>query len=316
MPFYQILPTRRLPQIFLTYKSLSELRVGQLVKVNIRGSLVEGIVAKEQSEEDIGFEAKEISEILPYVFSKTQLDFLYTFSQNTFNSLSLTLDAVLQSFTLLTKKQWLELKTDFTQKTDQIAHKAHSDKDNSDFNFYLENDILVRIIYLIRTVQNTSTNLIIFPEKKSLNLVLNILKKNREVQNIFKEKIIEVQVFTGDPTKTNQTTVWKILHSQNDNSTLLIFGTRSSLFLPFPRLEQIILVDEANSMYIQEQNKIYFDTRDAIFLLSQAYQSQLNFVSTLPSVRLYSFYSERFLEEFVTSNTQNNLKSLQIENMR
>jgi|GEM_PF-2517073 len=105
---------------------------------------------------------------------------------------------------------------------------------------------------------------------------------------------------------------------QNDSnsdfpSQNIILGSRSAIFLPFQDLEEIILVDEANSFYIQDQNSIYYDTRDAVFFLSKAYQCKLNFVSTLPSIRLYSFYSEEVLDKLTTSSTAKGQKSLKIK---
>ena len=85
----------------------------------------------------------------------------------------------------------------------------------------------------------------------------------------------------------------------------LTWGTRSSLFLPFANLSSIILIDEANSFHIQEQNGLYFDTREAVFLVHRACGIDLDFVSILPSVRFQNFYQSKNL---TTQNNSNNIK--------
>jgi primosomal protein N' len=70
----------------------------------------------------------------------------------------------------------------------------------------------------------------------------------------------------------------------------IVWGTRSTLFLPFQNLVQVILIDEANSFHIQEQNGLYFDSREAVFLLHKSANCHLDFVSKLPSVRFQNFY--------------------------
>jgi hypothetical protein len=99
---------------------------------------------------------------------------------------------------------------------------------------------------------------------------------------------------------TNQT-------SQNDNKAnkaprlQIILSTRSGLFLPFTTLTDIILVDEGNSMYIQDQNSLYYDTREAIFLITKALNANITFISSLPSIRLYNMYDKQALEKQMTN---------------
>jgi hypothetical protein len=95
--------------------------------------------------------------------------------------------------------------------------------------------------------------------------------------------------------------------SQNNNNYIapklqIILSTRSGLFLPFTALTDIILVDEGNSMYIQDQNSLYYDTREAIFLISKAFNANISFISPLPSIRLYNMYDKQTLEQEMINN--------------
>ncbi|NJS41045.1 hypothetical protein HC766_01485 [Candidatus Gracilibacteria bacterium] len=116
--------------------------------------------------------------------------------------------------------------------------------------------------------------------------------------------------YTGARKKSNQDSLIRLLHStpiynytnQSQLPTFnIITGTKSSLFLPYWNLDSIIFVDEPNSYYIQDQNSLYYDARDAVFILSQAFESSLHFISRLPSIRLNSMYDKKKLEDLVNN---------------
>jgi primosomal protein N' len=146
--------------------------------------------------------------------------------------------------------------------------------------------------------------LILFPEKKYLDKILNEFKQKLAYQQVctsssegeFKDNQIteEICIYTGSPTKQSKSCVRDLVLEQDNFQ--IIFGTRASLFLPFSNLLQIILVDEANSMYIQDQGGLYYDTREAVFLLAKTHDCPLDFVSTLPSLRLFEFYQQNWPE--------------------
>jgi primosomal protein N' len=296
MYFYQILPARKIPQTYLTYASDVELELGQLVEINIRGGLVYGIMIRKIDEALINFDVskiKPISEVYNFKFTKEELAFLKIFSQNTFNSINLSLNSFLQPLKLVTQKQWKMLSESNTQSQFSSIISPLTQKTE----FLLDIGITLRIIYIIRSIvdiDNTHTLLIIFPEKKHLAKVLKEVMDNEQMK-ILHDKI-EIYNYTGDVNKKSKDTVWNLLSSSSPKSKI-IFSTRAGIFLPFQNLTDIILVDEANSMYIQDQNSIYFDTRDAVFLMAQAFLAKLTFISTLPSIRLYNFYPQNIIEQ-------------------
>jgi hypothetical protein len=365
------------------------------------------------------FEIKEINKILPIKLSQEQIQFLKIFSDNTFNSLNDTWDAIVQPYCLLTQKQWKELDqiadTRFNSNTKQLVdnidntntsskeiQKAQNgtfieakklDKTTEDskniietpeevqitpkVEFLIDFDIIVRIMYIIRSLASIIKEdqkalkqginrqlLIVFPEKKYLNKVYksiyNEISGSKELS-----EIVEVLYYAGEPTKKPKECVWSMLnfekinskinlaetknqnigietnvtiteiiengssrYAQDDTSILnsknsfnnkssnninqtsqnvntenetprlqIILSTRSGLFLPFTTLTDIILVDEGNSMYIQDQNSLYYDTREAIFLISKAFNANISFISPLPSIRLYNMYNKEALEK-------------------
>jgi len=313
MHYYRVIPARKLPQTYLIYYFLEKLEIGQLVEINIRGGVVWALVVEIYAldKDNFGFDKEKIKPItksLPYRFSKSQINFLYSFSQNTFNSLNLSLLGFLQSFKLLTQKQWKEL-----ENTPLIDHSEENISTlEGKVDFLLENNISLRIIYIIRSIiskQPTKPLLITFPEKKYLEKIYQEIDLNPEFKDIKGD--LDIYFFTGEVNQKNKATIWNLL--ETDSKQKVIFSTRSGVFLPLFNLGNIILVDEANSFYIQDQNSLYFDTRDTVFLLSKATGANLTFLSSLPSVRLYNFYSETVLSQFMNNQQQINTKRLNIQ---
>jgi len=339
---YQILPARKVPQILLTYKSQAEIKVGQVVRVTIRNKLVLGVIWAETKETaDLeNDKIKEISEVLVFELNSKQLEFLKLFTQNTFNSANFAIESFLQPFGLITKKRYKELETS-KKDQNQIIDNSQFNGNNQELNreegkveFYLEKDILLRIRYIIRNrILNLNVSsktsslklfyniLILFPERKMLDSVyINLLTNPLEIDTTF-ETNIQYNKYLADVSKSSKDTVADLIFTSYNNSSTpaqkptlnLIFGTRSSIFLPYSSLSSIIFIDEANSMYIQEQNKLYYDTREAAILLSKCFQANLDFVSKLPSIRLYNFYPEKILDTFLHSGKPDLKKPLQIE---
>lgn len=296
MNYYQILSTRKVPQKFLTFSHEDILPKGQLVDVNIRGTALKGIVMS-KIENDNVFDIdkiKPISKIPPFIFNSFQINFLLSFTQNTFNQINTVFSGFLKPFSILTQKQWQSL---LASNLNTNLEFESENKLNLEVNFILDMYITLRIIYIIRTIINNkhkSTTIIIFPEKKYLEKTMLELESSTEFKELAKD--IEIYTYSGDANKKSKLTVWNLISPENINPKI-IFSTRAGLFLPFQKLNEIILIDESNSMYIQDQNSLYFDTRDAVFLMSKSYGANLTFLSTLPSVRLFNFYNKEVVEQ-------------------
>ena len=366
--FYNILPTKNLGQNLsvLTYYSLCELKIGQVVIIPLRSSSDTGLIVgqvkmqmKDKNDLD-ETKIKPIEKVLPIKLKSQQMSFLKVFADNTFNSLNDTWEAIWRPYSLLTKKQWALLES-YTPKITLINENPQKVSNNVEFE--LETDYIIRIMNLIRSIQDELENgekaelqgfnkqiLIVFPERKLLNKIKDLLEF--EIQKnchsgVDSESNTNLKLWTyyGQIDKHCKLLVWHLISQQfeinekgiekeenpkyknkkttkkiilpttdnNSNSLDIILTTRAGLFLPFGNLHQIILLDEANSMYIQEQNSLYYDTREAIFLLNKAFLSSLRFISPLPSVRLYNFYSQTSLDHVLTNYSAKTSKPLNVQ---
>lgn len=325
MKFYQILTEKKLPVTLLTYASENKHFVGQVVKVPIRGKEYFGVVIKKiKKDNSLGeeelFKAGRIQKIIqefPVIFSQNQLNFLFSTAYNTFNKpadvLSGMLTAIkyfnkgnlkaLESFNLEEKSKEIILKNSLEIKSEQKS-------DLNKTRFYLENKVSLRISYIIRTKiypyleqKKPVSVLIIFPEKKLLEKIYKELLQETFFENL------KLNIYTGTNTKQSRETVLEII--KNDQTKLnIVLGTRSALFLPYKNLSHLFVIDEANSLYIQDQNSLYYDARDVSFVLSKSFSCQLIFISQTPSIRLLQFYSNEVLNKFMLSNTKKEQKPL------
>ena len=368
--FYNILPTKNLGQNLsvLTYYSLCELKIGQVVIIPLRSSSDTGLIVgqvkmqmKDKNDLD-ETKIKPIEKVLPIKLKSQQMSFLKVFADNTFNSLNDTWEAIWRPYSLLTKKQWALLES-YTPKITLINENPQKVSNNVEFE--LETDYIIRIMNLIRSIQDELENgekaelqgfnkqiLIVFPERKLLNKIKDLLEfkiQNKQTSNCLSgldsesNTNLKLWTYSGQIDKHCKLLVWYLICEQfeinekeiekeenfgsknkkyskkitsptvDNNSLDIILTTRAGLFLPFGNLHQIILLDEANSMYIQEQNSLYYDTREAIFLLNKAFLSNLRFISPLPSVRLYNFYSEKSLDHILSNYSAKTKKPLNVQ---
>lgn len=308
MKFYQILINKRVPYSVLTYKSKEILETGQIVSCNLRKKLVYGVVVKMSESEHVLDPEKvsEIQDIFPYKFSAQQMKFHEIFSFNTFNDIHNTLDAFLQPIISLNQKQQYSLKNSINEVKKSL--QKPNIKENKKVQYIISPQTVLRIRDIIRISILNNKNaqiLIVAPEKKLIDSILS------DLEIYSSEMEVSCLEFYGDKSKSSRETTMKCILNKTKNPQIII-GTRSSLFLPFTGLDSVILLDEANSLHIQEQNGLYFDAREVCFLLSEVFQTNISFISRVPSIRLHSFYQNQDIKDNSLNIIEIPQKSLKI----
>jgi primosomal protein N' len=338
MYFYSVLINKKIPSISLTYKSEMMIEKGSLVVVLLRKNEVYGVVVGVVLEENIADSSKisEIKNILPYIFSNEQMRLQNVISYNTFNSPNVVFDAFINPILSLTQKDFKLLEQIDKAK---LIPLTNIQENNKTIEYFLDTEVVLRIIYIIRTsieaylkaflsqVEVTNHDciniLILFPEKKYLErvykeLVDSAIDTKFDLENVS----INLTTYTGDKTKTNRQSIYNILGMTSTGRSIgvnskqqvnIILSSRSGLFLPFDTLHDLLVVDESNSMYIQEQNSLYFDARELAFIISEVFGSNLHFISRVPSIRLHSFYPETILDQYLTNVESLTQKPLKIK---
>ncbi len=73
--------------------------------------------------------------------------------------------------------------------------------------------------------------------------------------------------------------------------SFFIFGTRSSLFLPFKKLDLIVLDEEGESSY--ENSSPYFNSEYFAYFLAKKHNAKILFLSATPKIEIYNDFKEK-----------------------
>jgi primosomal protein N' len=310
---YSVIVTQKTNLPYLSYYFDEDLEIGQVCYVDLRNRIGFGVIINKTKIEskNINPKIKSISKFFPFVISQNQINLIKNISFNTFNGYSAIWNAMSKPFENLAQKDVMILKEYYTKslKISESNIEKYNDKINKktsnsfSLKYELYTDITLRIMDIIRTSINTNV-LFVFPEQKQLDYVLDVINHNQEFQTFLKSYNQEILIYNGKKTKSNNQTVLKII---THNTNKIIFGSRASLFLPFQSLNHIIIVDESNSMHIQEQGGFYYDSREIAYLLGFNYLTSLLFISKVPSIRLHKMNSEGFLDNSLSNMSYQNI---------
>ncbi len=126
-----------------------------------------------------------------------------------------------------------------------------------------------------------------------LYLVPEILLTNQLESRLL--RIFPSQLLTYHSQKSESYRQEVIYKMKNSNYVLL--GTRSSIFLPFNNLGLIIVDEEHDSSYKQEQIKPYYNARDVAVYLSKIYSANIVLASASPSLEsLYNVSVGKYMQ--------------------
>lgn len=305
MLYYRIAVDRKVPTTWLTYSSEDSLKVGQMVAISVRKSEGVGVVLEEVPYP--GVETKSVGALIPVRLTQTYLRFLDLFCYNTLNDYNNVLSIIASWVAKFSKKQIQELTKNFQLEQVSIENTA-KDQNTKNIEYYIEKEQWLRIKIIIRSLISDKGRS--YYDKAP---VILLLVSEKSLQNYYSELLQEefgnnlnTLLFSGDSSAASRSTLFSLLNIITQPT--LIIATRAGVFLPFPSLDMIIVSDESSHLYIQEQNSVYFDTRDASYLLSQAFGAKLVFTSALPSIRRFYFDSEATSDHIRDNYTINKSK--------
>ena len=115
-----------------------------------------------------------------------------------------------------------------------------------------------------------------------------------EIENDFG---IRPYVFHSSENKKKRAEIWKSVIS---GETLLIIGTRSALFLPFTNLGFVVVDEEQDQSYKQE-DKLIFNTRDFAIVRAKNSNCPIILCSATPSIEtIYNSEIKKFFKISLT----------------
>ena len=282
-----------LPNIFnypFTYESELQLKVGEFVEVPFGKSKIVGVVWDEfEKKNDKSFKIKKIiKKINIPQLKKSTLDFLNWFAKYNIVPKGMALKLILLSgkpvekideslflnFTSKKKENFLELTKEQKKCLSQINDS------NNKFNVHVlqgttgSGKTIVYFEALKKILEKGFQGLIMLPE---IGLTSEFEKKFIEFFGF------NPAIWHSSITKKKREIVWSGVVA---GKIKVVIGARSSLFLPFKKLGLIIVDEEHDQSYKQDEGVIY-NARDMAISRASFENIPINLITAVPSLETY-----------------------------
>ncbi len=306
-----------LPNIFnypFTYKSNLKLKIGDFVEVPFGKINMTGVVWNHfEQKAKKNFRIKKIIRKLeiPSLNTKT-LEFLNWFSEYNLVPKGMALKLVLLSgkpVELLDTKYYQNFNTAIKKKTFNLTKEQKKSLNelkisNKKFN-----------VHVLQGVTGSGKTIVYFEALK------NILEKGYQglillpeigLTNQFENKFIEFFGFRpalwhSGITKKKKEIIWSGINNGKIN---VVIGARSSLFLPFKKLGLIVVDEEHDQSYKQDEGIIY-NARDMAISRASFENIPINLVTAIPSVETYVNIKKK---KYNISKIENRYKNASLPN--
>ena len=271
-------------------------KIGQIVKVRFRNKEQIGIVLKIPKKVSIN---KKLSDIEfsyeNYFFNEEILKSINFLSKYTCNSLSIILKNFLSGFKENFKKLELiyhnhDFKAPILSEEQKNALSSIKKKNQNSFS--------VISLYGVTGSGKTRVYMNLVKDKIQKNfqcliLVPEIILTKEWVNEIFNDFGIVAEIYHSSIKASQKAKIWNHIML---NKSILIIGTRSSLFLPFKNLG-IIVVDEEHDPSYKQEDKLIMNARDFAIIRAKNSNCPIILSSATPSIEnVYNCKKNKFLE--------------------
>ena len=282
-----------LPNIFdypFTYDSSLKLKVGDYVNVPFGKKIITGIVwDKFENNSNKKFKIKKIKEKLSVESLKQQtVDFLNWFSEYNLVPLGMALKLHLLSGNAIEKQknsEYHKYQIEFNKEKFFL-----SDEQKKAFNELIKHDNSFRVHLLQGTTGSGKTIVyfkaiekIIYQGQQSL-ILLPEIGLTSEFEKKFKKFFgFEAAVWHSKITPKKKKIIWSGLSS---GEIKVVIGARSALFLPFKKLG-LIIIDEEHDQSFKQDEGVTYNARDMAIVRANSENIPINLVTAVPSIETY-----------------------------
>ncbi len=286
-----------LPKVFnfpFTYNSTTNSNIGNLVEVPFGSKKEIGVIWKNNYSEPKNIKIKDISRKTKYSIDKKLIDFIEWFSSYNMVPIGLVLKMVIGN-----KYNFIKIKDDpfkikktkkksFKLNKEQIKALEFLEKVNNKFD-----------VSVLQGTTGSGKTLVYFERIKK------IIEKNRQalvllpeifLTNDFKSRFedffgFEPAIWHSKITPKQKRLIWKGVIK---NEIKILIGARSALLLPFKKLGVIIVDEEHDPSYKQDEGVIY-NARDMAISRAHFQKIPIHLITSIPSLETYNnIQSERY----------------------
>ena len=283
-----------LPIIFdypFTYESSLKLKIGDYVNVPFGKKIITGIIwDKFENNDNKNFKIKSIKEKLNIEPLKTEtINFLNWFSEYNLVPLGMTLKLHLLSGNGVEKKNKSEYEN-YQSKFNKEEFKL-SDEQEKAFKNIIKNDSFFRV-HLLQGTTGSGKTIVYFKAIEKIiakGLQTLILLPEIGLTGEFEKKFkiffgFEAAIWHSKITPKKKKLIWSGLSNGNIK---VIIGARSALFLPFKNLG-LIVVDEEHDQSFKQDEGVTYNARDMAIARASSENIPINLVTAVPSIETYA----------------------------
>ena len=279
-----------LPKVFnfpFTYYSKVEVKVGDLVEVPFGTKKEIGVVWKNNYREPQNIKIKNIEKKLEYSLNRKFVDFIEWFSSYNMVPIGLVLKMAIGGI-----EKFVKIKDNFTNvKKTKTKNFKLNEEQNSALRFLEKNKNNFEVSVLQGTTGSGKTLVyferikkIINKDSQALVLLPEIFLTN-EFKSRFEEFFgFEPAIWHSKITPKQKRIIWKGILN---NRIKILVGARSALLLPFKQLGIIIVDEEHDTSYKQDEGVIY-NARDMAITRANFEKIPIHLVTSVPSIETYN----------------------------
>ena len=313
------------PKIFdypFTYKSEKNenLSVGDFVKAPFGSTEITGVVWPHEQKTEKSFKIKKISKKINVEnLSEKMIKFLSWFSRYNLVPLGMSLRMCLLNKDVVEKSYDKEFKKYKINKKNNEFILNKDQKKSLDFIRSVGDSYNVIVL---EGVTGSGKTLVYFKRIKDLvdmGFQALILIPEIALTNQFKRRFKEFfgsepAVWHSGTTKKNKSIIWK---GVIQGKIKIVIGARSSLFLPFKNLGTIVVDEEHDSSYKQDEG-VSYNARDMAITRASIEKIPIHLVTSIPSIETYNniINKKYFLTTLSRRFKEASLPKVEIINLR
>ena len=279
-----------LPKIFnfpFTYNCSSEKQVGDLVEVPFGAKEVIGVVWKNNYPVPQNIKIKDIRKKTEYSINGKMVEFIEWFSSYNMVPLGLVLKMVIGG-----TDKFIKTEDNLSKAKKTTKKKFKLNKEQSEALTFLEKEKRKFDVAVLQGTTGSGKTLVYFERIKKIinqNCQALVLLPEIFLTNDFKLRFeeffgFEPAIWHSKITPKNKRIIWK---GVINNKIKILIGARSALLLPFKKLGIIIVDEEHDASYKQDEGVIY-NARDMAISRARFENIPINLVTSVPSIETYN----------------------------
>ena len=279
-----------LPKVFnfpFTYNSKIKYKIGNLVEVPFGSRKEIGVIWKNNYVIPKNIKIKDISYSTEYSIDKKLVDYIEWFSSYNMVPIGLVLKMAIGS-----AEKFIRIKDDPIEIKKTKIKKFNLNKEQLSALKFLENKNNKFDVSVLQGTTGSGKTLVYFERIKKIieqNNQALVLLPEIFLTNDFKSRFedffgFEPAIWHSKITPKQRRLIWKGIIK---NEIKILVGARSALLLPFKKLGIIIVDEEHDTSYKQDERVIY-NARDMAISRANFEKIPIHLVSSVPSIETYN----------------------------